>query len=141
MGKRLLSPSLCLSVSLSLGLSLTTNTTPTYNTITGKVLEKYKLWARRITGLLNILPLPVIIFKVSYNEQELLFFFYKWKHFKMKYVMLLSGCLFKIGKNHQLTIWFRMFSFQQLDNHNAKLREKIFWILKCYRIGRSFFIS
>ena len=69
-----LSVSLCLS--LSLGLSLTTNTTPTYNTITGKVLEKYnKLWGRRITGLLNILPLPVIIFKVSYNEQEVGFFF------------------------------------------------------------------
>ena len=41
-------------------------------------------------------------------------------------IMLLSGCLFKIGKNHQLTIWFRMFSFQQLDNHDAKLRKKNF---------------
>lgn len=65
-----------LSLSLSLGLSLTTNTTPTYNTITGKVLEKYnKLWGRGITGLLNIFPLPVIIFKVSYNQQEFWGFF------------------------------------------------------------------
>ena len=40
--------------------------------------------------------------------------------------MLLSGCLFKIGKNHQLDIWLRMFSFQQFDNHDAKLRKKIF---------------